>query len=218
VRTFNSAWIVILLLVSFGHLRAETEIGALSGLQGLPHSRVRVSDGETFLADWEGHPFRMPPYYGFRLIDWWDSHWGGGLHFTHSKAYSSDQTRLEAGQGYQTLEFTDGLNPITLNIHGRLQSRGFYPFFSVGFGAAIPHVEIQRRGGEKTFGYQLGGFVLSASTGFQLQIFSALGLFIEYQWMGTALDVAMQPDLRLKTQLVTNALNLGLNLRLGESH
>ena len=218
MKTFILASLLILLLVPSGQLRAETEIIALSGVQGLPHSRVHVSDGETFLADWEGHPFRMPPYYGFRVIDWWDPNWGGGLHFTHSKAYSSDQTRLEAGQGYQTLEFTDGLNPITLNIHGRLQSRGLYPFFSVGFGAAVPHVEIQRRGGERTFGYQLGGFVLSASTGVQLQIFSVLGFFIEYQWMGTALDVAMKPDLTLKTQLVTNALNLGLILRLGESH
>jgi lipid A oxidase len=109
----------ILLLGTFATpALAEMEFSVYSGWQTSPHSRISGDYPGTgaeidALIGWEGRSFEMPPYYGVRGTWWKNETLGFGLEFTHAKVYAPDSEK--AAIGFSDLEFTDGLNILTVN-------------------------------------------------------------------------------------------------------
>jgi len=208
--------IAALALTSAVCAHAEVELSFYGGMQSSPHSSIKDPDGRQFSAGWEGKSFAMPPYYGFRYTNWTDKEWGWNVNFVHAKAYSNDQTR--ANNSYKTLEFTDGANPITLNMMRRFNKTdmGLTPYVGFGAGFSVPHVELQRAavGSAKTSEFQFGGPVVAGLAGFTYPINDKLSLMTEYSMHYLMLNVKMNGEAnRFKTNLVTNALNIGVNYK-----
>lgn len=195
--------------ISNTSLAQSQQVVFYGGIQESPHSTVRHA-GERFGAGWEGKPLQTPIYYGLRYTRWADDNTGWSVNFAHSKAYADDKTKRN--NGYQTLEFTDGSNPLTLNRLFRFDSiRGWDPYLGVGAGVSIPHVEIIKSDGTKGrhWGFQYGGPVLRFSAGISHPITNHWNWFAEYDFHYLMLNVKHE-DGRLKTNLIHNALNLGI--------
>ena len=194
--------------------RAETEISVYSGLQSAPHSTVDGDDpgglGDyRFTAGWDGRSFEPPPYYGLRAIWWRTPKFGFGVEFNHTKIYADDDT-LDA-TGLDTLEFTDGLNLVTIDAMRRWPGDGaFTPYVGLGLGVAIPHVEYTSEGGE-TFEYQLTGPAAVAIAGVRYGVTDRLGVFAEYKGSYSRNRADLSNGGTLDTNIVTNALNLGVS-------
>ncbi|MEO0914733.1 MAG: lipid A oxidase, partial [Pseudomonadota bacterium] len=153
--------VAALLALGAGALSAaEYEINLYTGYQTSPHSDVSGVD-ETgtpfnFTAGWEGRSFEAPPYYGVRITRWQDNDWGFGLEFTHAKVYADDETLADSG--FDTLEFTDGINIVTLNAARRFElSDRWSAHAGLGLGVSVPYVEVVTPSGGETFEYQLTG-------------------------------------------------------------
>lgn len=193
---------------------AQFQLSIYGGVQSLPHSGVTGNDPAgvgsfSFSAGWEGNSFKMPPYYGVRGTWWQENNIGYSLDFTHSKAYANDETL--AASGFEVLEFTDGINTLTLNAVKRLKTRGnFTPYVGGGLGIAIPNVEVQTSASApKTFEYQYGGVVAQFQGGVEYDLGNQWSIFGEYKMNYVDLDVDLEGGGSLSTNLVTNAFNIG---------
>ena len=193
-----------------GMALAESEFALYSGGQTTPHSTVHGVDGDVFVS-WATHSLKMPIYAGWRYTNWLDDQWGVALNFTHAKAYANLPEAVNVK--YDVLEFTDGANPITLIAMRRFDAleSGLKPYVGAGAGISMPHVEELRTGSpqtDKTFGYQYGGPVLTALGGFKYPINDQWDLMTEFQLHYLQLNVRVAGG-RLKTNLITNAVNIG---------
>lgn len=190
------------------------EISAYGGYQTAPHSKVEVSDQPDFTAGWEGKSFASPPYWGVRGTYWFEggalSNLGISLDYTHDKVYADDDTLRKSGWSH--FEFTDGLNLLTLNALYRfpLESMpALTPYVGAGAGINVPHVEVTRASG-KTFEYQFGGATLQAQAGISYAITKNWSTFLEYKGTYSFVDVDIDSGASLKTDVKTNAVNLGI--------
>ncbi len=197
---------------------AEIELGFYLGAQTAPHSRVKGNDpggvgAFNFLAEWKGRSFSPPPYYGLRGI-WWrdDGPLGFGLEFTHNKVYATDATL--AASGFSRLELTNGVNVLTANAMYRWQApdRAWTPYVGAGLGMAIPHVEVSSPGGV-TYEYQVTGPAARWVLGVSRDLSDRWRIFGEYNGTYSMHEADLSNGGTLKTDLVTNALNLGLAFR-----
>lgn len=192
----------------------DLQFSIYGGYQTAPHSGVDVSDGTHFTAGWEGKSFGSPPYYGGR-VTWWLGdfnlpNWGVSLDYTHDKVYADDDTLAKAGWSH--FEFTDGLNLITINGLYRFQdpTRRWTPYLGAGIGVNIPHVEVTRPSG-KTWDYEVGGVTLQAQAGIDYKITDRWSTFLEYKGTYSRVDVPIDSGDRLKTNIFTNAVNVGIS-------
>lgn len=194
---------------------AETEFSFFGGIQESPHSSIRgtYSDGTSFrhTAGWEGKSFQLPPYYGLRITRWIDQRYGVALNFTHTKNYADKSTR--DASGFTLLEFTDGLNPLTINFMFRGPEGTFRPYGGVGLGIAVPHVELYNpsKMTSRVYEYQYGGPVVSLLGGVRKPINQTWSWFAEYSFHYVMLDVEMGSNGTFKSNIINNAFNLGLN-------
>mgnify|MGYP001160926771 FL=1 len=200
---------------------AETSLEFYGGYQTSPHSVVsgKYSQGSVeensfvpfkFTAGWKGNSFSMPPYYGLRVTKWNMSR-GWGLDFNHSKAYADSATLLKSG--FNRLQFTDGLNNLTVHQQRKLKSisGNLIPYYGYGIGMIIPHVEVQSNiNSPLTFEYQYGGPTVAINGGFKLPLKKNKFLFAEYKFTASWLDVGLNGGGSLSTRIFTNALNVGL--------
>lgn len=192
------------------------EISVYGGYQSAPHSTVNVSDQPDFTAGWEGDSFKMPPYFGVRGTYWFDggmlANWGISLDYTHAKVYADDETLDKSG--WDHFEFTDGLNLLTANALYRFPIEGskFVPYVGVGAGVNIPHVEVTRASG-KTFEYQLGGPTVQAQAGVRYEFNENWSAFTEYKGNYSWVNADIDSGATLKTNIMTNAINFGLNYK-----
>jgi len=194
--------------------RAEVELSFYTGIQEAPHSRVEGTDPGgvgpfSFLATWEGRSFEMPPYYGFRATWWKSEKWGFGVDFNHTKVYADAATL--AASGFTRLEFTDGLNILTANVWHRWPSaeRRWTPYVGGGVGLAIPHVDVQSAGGT-TFEYQITGPAVQWVAGVNYELNDSWSLFGEYKGTYSQNEADLASGGTLSTDIVTNALNIGV--------
>ena len=194
---------------------AEVELSFYTGVQSAPHSGVSGNDpggvgNFDFNAKWDGRSSEMPPYYGFRATWWQDSRLGYGVEFNHAKVYADDATL--ANNGFNRLEFTDGLNLLTANVMYRWHQpqRAWTPYVGAGLGIAVPHVDVQTAGG-KTFGYQMTGPALIALAGVSYRLTESWSVFGEYKGSYSRNKADLDNGGRLETNLVTNALNIGVS-------
>ncbi len=132
------------------------------------------------------------PFYGARGIKWAETvpALGSMVDFTHSKATAYEQIVTQSGKvggkpvpasgkfedTFRKLEYTHGLNSITMNglfrisrLHPRIR-----PYFGIGLGLMVPHVDAQRAGfprKTRTLGPQITGPVFQVLGGIEWRIF-----------------------------------------------
>lgn len=201
-------------LIASPALGGDFELSVYGGVQGASHTTVSGNDPAgvgnfSFSAGWDGNSFEAPPYYGIRGTWWRDETLGFSLDFTHSKAYANDETL--ASSGFQVLEFTDGINTLTVNALRRFPGdRRWTPYVGGGVGIAVPNVEVQTQAGAPlTFEYQYGGVVAQLQTGVTYELNENWSVFGEYQFNYIDLNVDLNGGGSLSTDLVTNAINIG---------
>lgn len=192
----------------------QFQLSFYGGAQTASHSRVEGNDPAgvgpfSFSAGWDGNSFDVPFYYGLRGTWWKDERTGFALDFTHSKLYADDDTL--ASSGFRALEFTDGVNTLTVNALRRFpMGQRWTPYVGGGLGVAIPNVEVQTApGAPTTFEYQYGGVVAQLQTGVSIDIGNNWSVFGEYQVNYVDLDVDLNGGGNLDTGVVTNAINIG---------
>ncbi len=199
---------------------AEMELSVYSGWQTAPHSRVTgdyPGTGAEFdaLIGWEGRSFEMPPYYGVRGTWWKNENLGFGLEFTHAKVYAPDDEKEAIG--FSDLEFTDGLNILTVNAYqrwpGRWAEGALTPYVGGGVGVAVPHVDIDTTTGEETYEFQLTGPAARLTAGMSYDLNDRFAVFGEYQFTYSINTVDLPEGGTLETDVKTNALNVGLSLK-----
>ena len=219
IRKIASVLAIVLPTVASADERGF-ELSVYTGIQTSPHSIITGTDPDAggavdFTAGWDGRSFEMPPYYGVRATWWRNSAWGFGAEFTHAKVYADAQTLTD--NGYDRLEFTDGLNFLTANATYRW-SDGWLdgkltPYAGGGVGIALPHADIQAGGGDHTFGYQLTGPAARVYGGVVYDLKGQWDLMVEYQFTYSSHDVELENGGNLSTDLITNALNFGVTRR-----
>lgn len=199
-------------LASAAH--AETELSFYSGWQTAPHSVVTGNDAALgaldFTAGWDGKSFAMPPYYGFRATWWRSETFGLGVDFNHAKVYADDETLADSG--FSRLEFTDGLNILTLNAWRRWPEAWgrLTPYVGAGLGISVPHVDIESGAGH-AFGYQLTGPAAQWVVGASMDLNDRWAVFGEYKGTYTMNEVDLEAGGNLSTNIITNALNVGVS-------
>jgi len=193
---------------------AQFQLQFYGGAQSSPHSTVTGDDptgaGDfEFTAGWEGNSFEAPPYYGLRGTWWQSEDLGFSLDFTHSKAYADDETLDKSG--FELLEFTDGINTLTLNAIKRFNTSGqFRPYVGGGLGIALPNVEVQTsETADRTLEYQYGGVVAQVQGGVEYDLGNQWSVFGEYKMNYVDLDVDLDGGGSLSTEIITNAVNIG---------
>ena len=214
----NFKWVVAALTVSASSLAlAESEFSIYGGVQSSPHSTVVNTKANTsFYTGWKGESFTFPIYAGWRYTNWVDDNWAYAINYSHTKAISTDQGGSNDTTGYTTLEFTDGANPLTVLALRRFSYRDIKPYVGAGLGISAPHVEVKWSNSNytsaKTFGYQYGGPVATVVAGFSYPYSEKWSLFTDFQMHYMKMNVAIDGG-RLKTNLITNALNVGVSYR-----
>ena len=192
---------------------AQAELSFYGGVQSAPSSDISIRDPEImnddFSLDWEGRSFDAPVYYGIRATRWQSPTFGFGLDFTHNKVYPTDDS-LPAG--YDVLEFTDGLNTLTVNAYRRWNHAlgDLSPYVGGGIGVALPHVEVTN-GNSETFGYQLTGPAATWIAGATMPINDQWSVFGEYKGTFSSNTADLDTGGTLETDIVTNAVNVGVS-------
>jgi len=214
IRLIALSW----LLLGTAAAAQEIEISVYSGIQTSPHSGITGEDptraGDTsldFNAGWEGRSGEVPPYYGIRATRWLGNGWGIAGEFNHAKVYADDETLAESG--FSRLELTYGLNLITINAMRRYtQAWGKYtPYWGAGEGLAVPHVDVETPGGQRTFGYQITGPAVVWMAGVSRPFGDSFAWFAEYKGSYSINDIELEGGGNLQTNIITNAVNLGLS-------
>ncbi|MBL4805858.1 MAG: porin family protein [Rhodobacteraceae bacterium] len=213
IKTLSAALVAVSAVMP---AHAENTFSIYGGLQSLPHSIVWGEDQNAadfnFVAGWEGRSFAMPPYWGARYTHWLNDDWAWSLDFTHSKAYADAGTLTDSG--FSVLEFTDGINVLTVNAIRRFQGQSrLTPYVGFGAGISIPHVEITPTTGIETFEYQFGGYALQLQLGVDYALNDKWSLFTEYKMNFVMIDVDLVDGGWLRTDLFVNAFNLGVSRR-----
>ncbi len=193
---------------------AEVELSFYGGAQNAPHSVVSVT-GDPIIPDsefrmgWVGKSMAAPIYYGIRATVWKTPSFGYGLDFSHNKIYPKDG---DLPAGYETLEFTDGLNTLTMNAYRRWENAmgDISPYVGGGLGLAIPHVEVTY-GTSETFGYQVTGAAVTWIAGASYPINDHWSVFGEYKGTYSQNVADLDSGGTLKNDVVTNAVNVGLS-------
>ncbi len=193
---------------------AEQSFSVYGGIQEVDDSTADFVDIDgssyEFPVSWDGNSFEMPPYYGFRYTRWQSERFGVAVDFTHSKAYATDSSLEDSGFG--VLEFTDGINVLTLNgIYRVTNASQITPYFGAGLGISIPHVEIKSPlMSEKAFEYQWGGLAVTTFVGLDYKLNENWSLFGELKFDYTKIDVDVSDNGNFQTELLTQALNFGV--------
>jgi lipid A oxidase len=196
---------------------AEFELSFYTGWQTSPHSRISgdypdaVGGSYDELIGWEGRSFEMPPYYGLRGTWWRGESLGFGLEFTHTKVYAPDDERPA---GFTSMELTDGLNIVTVNVLNRWPDQWgtVTPYVGGGIGVAIPHVDIEHVSGSDTYEFQLTGPAARLTAGVSYPISERVSVFGEYQFTYSSNTGDLEGGGTFETDIITNALNVGLSL------
>lgn len=202
------------LFVTPGLAFAQIELSFYGGAQSAPASDISIR-GDDVIADsdfrqnWEGRSSSAPIYYGIRATRWQSPTFGYGLDFAHNKVYPKDD---ELPAGFDVLEFTDGLNTLTVNAYRRWPNMvgNVSPYIGGGLGVAIPHVEVTN-GDSETFGYQLTGPAATWIAGASYPVTDQWSVFGEYKGTFSSNTATLDSGGELRSDIFTNAVNVGVS-------
>ena len=187
---------------------AQVEVSVYGGGQAAPASDVSIRDpllgSDDFGVDWD-----TPPYYGLRATQWRSPSFGIGLDFARNRVAASEDS---LPSGYTELEFTDGLNTLTVNAYRRWNNvvGELTPYVGGGLGVALPRVEVAGSESE-TDEFQLTGAAATLIAGASMPINEQWSVFGEYKGTISANTVDLGSDGTLETDVLTNALNVGVS-------
>lgn len=190
--------------------QADLEFSAYGGPQWVQPGTLRSPTLGNDRVTWRGEPFTIPPYYGLRAAWWQSESYGYGMSFTHAKAFANDPAR----HGYDELNFSHGLNFLTVDVWHRLESRGdLTPYVGLGLGVVVPHVEVTPMGQASTVGYQVGGPSVSLVLGMTRPVTDRWSVFTEFMVNYSDVRADLTTGDRIRTDFVTHAVNIGLSYR-----
>lgn len=203
-------------------LAGEVEIAVFGGANWAAHSDITISKGgatDTAFISWDGKSFVMPPYWGTRATYWLESgaSWGFSLDYAHTKIYG-DLTDSEIVGKYTVLEFSDGLNSVTLNGLYRypFENSDLEIYGGVGIGIVVPHVEIistglANIGATTTFEYQVAGTTAQIFAGLSYQLADNWKIFGEARLGYAMIDASLAGGGSFKTNVPVSQLSVGLS-------
>lgn len=155
-------------------------------------------------------PSRCRPYFGLRLTRWSEAHpnWGLAFDNVHAKIAASPMP-----DGFTTLEFTDGVNMMTGNLHYRfINQSSFTPYAGVGIGITTPHVEVTNtEGTSETFRYQFGGPAAQVLAGLEREINDRWSVFGELKFAKFWISVDLDGGGSLSTDILSRQIAFGIN-------
>lgn len=198
---------------------AETVLSFYLGANASPDSVVNYDFNlgggpQSTSVSWDGETFKMPPYFGLRATWWFDAHpnWGLAIDNVHAKVAASPMPA-----GFSTLEFTDGVNMVTGNLHYRhLNKSPFTPYVGFGVGFTTPHVEVTNAAGTSdTSRYQFGGPAAQVFVGLERKINDRWGVFGELRFAKFWIDADLDGGGSLSTDIFSRQIALGVNYTLG---
>jgi len=191
--------------------RADIQLSVYGGGSQSFDSDVEVNQGGTSTTykdvSWDAENFKMPPHWGVRGTWWFDfwPNWGVAIDYTHAKVKAANKPA-----GFETLEFTDGLNIVTANAMYRYPTETrFTPYGGLGIGLSIPHVEV-KNGSTDTFEYQVAGPAAQGILGIDFRVWGGLSVFTEYKLSYTVNNTDLDGGGTLDTNIWTNHFNVGL--------
>ncbi|MEO0545589.1 MAG: outer membrane beta-barrel protein [Pseudomonadota bacterium] len=197
--------------------QAEMSISLYGGANFSPHSTVDYdfnngTSGSDTVA-WDGESFAYPPYWGARISYWFDEMPAVGLalDFTHAKVKADP---LPAD--FKKLEFTDGINYLTLNaMYRHDMDNGWTPYVGIGAGLAIPHVEVTDIAETtRTLDYQVTGLAAQAMVGVDYAITDNWSAFAEYKMTYGEVDAELDGGGTLNTEVISNQVLFGITYKL----
>ncbi len=206
----------MLMLAGQGHAQDHV-FSVYGGVQGASSGDVKGRDIDesrlSFDVDWEGRSGDMPPYWGVRYAYRHSDAWAVTADFNHAKLYADERSLARAGFG--RLEFTDGLNVLTVGVERRFAPvHGVRPYLGAGVGIAYPHVETRSPAARReTRGYQFGGPAAEIRAGAEYALSRRWAVFAEAEGNYVRLDVDMDGGGSLRSDVFTYAVNFGISLR-----
>ena len=202
---------------------AEFQISVYGGANTVMDNEATLDFGGAsteFDIDWEGDSFEMPPYWGLRGTYWLDGfgrpNWGVGVDFTHAKAIA-DLDDPAVGGTFDRLEFTNGINSVTLNGLYRAPLNGRFTLYAgAGAGVSVPHVEVRTIApASETIEYQATGPVVQALAGVDVGIWRGLSAFGEYKASYSWNDADLDGGGSFETDMLVHHFALGLSYSFG---
>jgi lipid A oxidase len=203
--------------------KAEFQLSVYGGANTANESEVTLNLGALsgeFDVDWFGDSFNKPPYYGLRGTYWLNdfnlANWGIAIDFTHAKV-KADLDDPAVGARFDRLEFTNGLNSLTLNGLYRMPlDERFGLYAGIGAGASIPHVEVETfPATARTFEYQVTGPVVQGLVGTSVNLAYGFSLFSEYKASYSWNDADLNGGGSLETNILTHQFAVGLSFAFG---
>jgi len=197
--------------------QAEATFSFYGGHNSSPHSVVKYdlnlgAGQQRATVGWDGKSFEMPPYYGARATWWLDSNpeFGFAVDYSHAKVYASPLP-----PGLDILEFTDGINLLTVNALYRYQNTSrFTPYGGIGIGVSIPSVELADSANtSKTHEFQLGGVAAQALIGVDAKINENWSVFGELKSSYTMIDGDLNGGGSVSTNLISNQIIFGVTYK-----
>jgi len=192
-----------------------TELGFYGGVQATANSVVSGSDpggagSFSFPAGWRNQSLNPPTQYGLRVTWWQNDRRGWGFDF-NSSAVRADAGTL-AENGLTELEFSNGVNLLTVNAYRRLNQLGdLRPYVGAGIGVSIPRVEFDSGAG-RTSRFQLTGPAFQVVAGASYPLGSNLSVFGEYKGSYTVNNADLDSGGSLSTVTRNGGLNIGVSL------
>lgn len=220
-----------------GPAHAEWVLTVYTGVSHTFASDLRIrqpgSDATFDAVSWAPHPFTDgAPYYGVRIsyFPHWSSHTGMMIDFTHYKMYAetADPVHVHGiwdgspvnetavlGSRVQHLQISHGVNLTSLSGEYRWNpvfAQGTWQMHAgAGLLVYLPHAEGMINGTGVSKSYQYGGFGGQIFGGTEYGITRHLGLVVEGKFDAGSLDLNLDPQTRIETDVRSLQLIGGLS-------